>query len=65
MSPATKNLAEGAVTLLVGLALRLFAGGVDTPVVSLTKVGVVLMVLGGVLICAGLFHTARATGTRR
>ncbi|MFD8936505.1 DUF5708 family protein [Streptomyces sp. NPDC059578] len=28
---------------LLGLGLRLFADGVDTPVVELTKVGVLLM----------------------
>ncbi|MEW2268299.1 DUF5708 family protein, partial [Streptomyces sp. NPDC047868] len=29
MSPATKNLAEGSATLLAGLALKLFADGVE------------------------------------
>ncbi|MER5490108.1 DUF5708 family protein [Streptomyces sp. NPDC002454] len=42
-----RHLGEGVVTFLVGLGLFLFTDGVETPVVTLTKVGVVLMVVGG------------------
>ncbi|MER6999550.1 DUF5708 family protein [Streptomyces sp. NPDC000410] len=59
MTPATKNLTEGALTFLVGLALKLFTAGVDTPVITLTKVGVVMMVAGGVLVAWGLVQAAR------
>ncbi|MEG3631910.1 DUF5708 family protein [Streptomyces poriticola] len=59
MSQASKNLVEGVVTFVIGLALRLFADGVEIPVFTLTKVGVVLMCIGGVLILLGLFQTVR------
>ncbi|MEU8887721.1 DUF5708 family protein [Streptomyces sp. NPDC048442] len=62
MNRAQKNLVEGIVTFLVGLALKLFAGGVEIPVVTLPKAGVVLMVIGGVLVVAGLFQAARGAG---
>jgi Family of unknown function (DUF5708) len=41
-----KQLLVGGGTFAVGLLLWLFTGGVETPVITLTKVGVVLMVLG-------------------
>ncbi|ELP62910.1 DUF5708 family protein [Streptomyces turgidiscabies] len=59
MSGATKNLLEGAATLVIGLVLWQFAGGVDIPFVTLTKVGVVLMCVGGALLLTGLFQRAR------
>ncbi|MFF9193721.1 DUF5708 family protein [Streptomyces sp. SBR177] len=59
-SRGTKNLREGAILLLVGLGLRLFAGDVDIPVFTLTKVGVVLMVVGGVTLLYGAFQTVSA-----
>lgn len=40
------SVALGVVTALVGLALWRFTGDIETPVVTLTKVGVVLMVVG-------------------
>ncbi|WP_037680592.1 DUF5708 family protein [Streptomyces griseus] len=60
MSRASKNLLEGAVTLVIGLALKLFAVGVDLPVVAPTKVGVVLMCVGGALVATGLYQATRA-----
>ena len=36
----------GALMLVVGLALWLGAGDVDTPVITLSKLGLVLTVLG-------------------
>ncbi|MFD0370582.1 DUF5708 family protein [Streptomyces sp. NPDC127114] len=59
MSRATKNLAEGSVTLLVGLALALFADGIEIPVFTLTKVGVVLVVVGAALLLTGLVQAVR------
>ena len=59
MNQASKNLLEGVITFAIGLALRLFTDGVETPVVTLTKVGVVLMCIGGVLVVMGLFQTMR------
>ncbi|MBQ0984033.1 hypothetical protein KBZ10_05740 [Streptomyces sp. F63] len=58
MASSTKNLAEGAVTFTVGLALWLFTGDVEIPVFTLTKVGVVLMAVGGALLLTGLFQSA-------
>ncbi|AXK33650.1 hypothetical protein DVA86_14300 [Streptomyces armeniacus] len=62
MNRPSRNLTEGSVTLLVGLALRLFTEGVETPVFTLTKVGAVLMVVGGVLLLTGLVQAVRASG---
>jgi hypothetical protein len=66
MSQATKNLLEGAVTFVAGLALWLFTGDVEVPVVTLTKAGVVMMCVGGVLAATGLYQAARTSaGNRR
>ncbi|MFC8145902.1 DUF5708 family protein [Streptomyces paradoxus] len=59
MSKATRYLVEGAVTFLIGLVLWRFTGGVDVPVVTLTKVGIVMMIVGGALSGNGLWHAAR------
>ncbi|MGW0611302.1 DUF5708 family protein [Streptomyces sp. NPDC002788] len=59
MSKARRNLVEGAVTLVIGLGLWMFTGDVEVPVVALTKVGVVMMCVGGVLVAAGLWQGAR------
>ncbi|MGW0845590.1 DUF5708 family protein [Streptomyces sp. NPDC002787] len=58
---STRNLAEGAGTFVIGLVLWLFADGVEVPVVTLTKVGVVMMCVGAVLVAAGLYQRARGT----
>ncbi|GAA3858915.1 DUF5708 family protein [Streptomyces lacrimifluminis] len=65
MNKATRNLLEGAVTLVIGLVLWLFAGGVELPFVTLTKVGVVMMCVGGALLLTGLFRTAGPSTNRR
>ncbi|WP_121715679.1 DUF5708 family protein [Streptomyces sp. E5N91] len=54
MTRASKHLLEGVVTLLAGLALWLFAGDVEVPVVTPTKVGIVLMCVGGAQTAWGL-----------
>jgi hypothetical protein len=59
MSAPSKNLLEGVVTFVAGLVLWLFTGGVEVPVVTLTKVGVVMMCVGGVLVATGLYQAAR------
>ncbi|MEI5526360.1 DUF5708 family protein [Streptomyces brasiliscabiei] len=58
---ATRNLLEGAATFVTGLVLWLFTEGVTVPVVTLTKVGVVMMCVGGVLVATGLYQRARGT----
>ncbi|MEU0727082.1 DUF5708 family protein [Streptomyces sp. NPDC006140] len=59
MSKARGNLVEGVVTFVIGLGLWLFTGDVEIPVLTLTKVGVVLMCVGGVLAATGLWQGAR------
>ncbi|MDT6984755.1 DUF5708 family protein [Streptomyces lusitanus] len=49
----------GAFTALAGLLLWRFAGGVDLPVITPSKAGVVLMVLGA---AEALFGAVRAVG---
>jgi hypothetical protein len=56
---ARGNLVEGILTFVIGLGLWLFTGDVEVPVVTLTKVGVVMMCVGGVLVAAGLWQGAR------
>jgi hypothetical protein len=56
---ASKNLLEGVVTLLAGVALWLVTGDVEVPVITLTKVGVVLMCVGGAQTAWGLYGAAR------
>ncbi|KOG34402.1 DUF5708 family protein [Streptomyces resistomycificus] len=65
MSRASRNLLEGAATFGTGLPLWLFAGGVEVPVVTLTKVGVVLMCVGGALLVTGLYQAARTSTASR
>ncbi|WP_030545727.1 DUF5708 family protein [Streptomyces albus] len=62
MASSMKNLIEGAITFVVGLALWLFTGDVEIPVFTLTKVGVVLMFVGGGLLLLGLYQSV--TGSR-
>jgi hypothetical protein len=62
MGRASRNLAEGVATFAIGLVLRLFTGDVETPIITLSKVGVVLMVIGGALVLTGLFQAVRGSG---
>ncbi|MGX5212575.1 DUF5708 family protein [Streptomyces violaceus] len=59
MSKSRQYLTEGVVTFLIGLLLWRFTGDVDVPVVTLTKVGIVMMIVGGALSANGLWHAAR------
>ncbi|MER7052222.1 MULTISPECIES: DUF5708 family protein [unclassified Streptomyces] len=54
-----RNLWEGGATLVAGLALWLFAGDVDVPVVDLPKAGLVMMCVGGAQTVWGLIRSAR------
>ncbi|MBD0843227.1 DUF5708 family protein [Streptomyces sp. TRM68416] len=62
MSKAMKDLLEGVVLVLVGLPLWLFTEDVDVPVVTLTKVGLVMLCVGGVLVATGLYRGVRESG---
>ncbi|GAA3200007.1 MULTISPECIES: DUF5708 family protein [Streptomyces] len=61
MTGAARNLLAGAGTLVVGLGLWLFADGVDLPVVTPAKVGVVMMCVGGAEVLLGLYRAVRAS----
>ncbi|GAB1688993.1 DUF5708 family protein [Krasilnikovia sp. M28-CT-15] len=63
MSAMGKNLATGSATFVVGLLLWRYAGDIEIPVFTLTKVGVVLMVIGALEVGYGIFLAARGTGT--
>jgi hypothetical protein len=65
MSRATKNLLEGVVTFVVGLMLWLLTGDVEIPVFTLTKVGVVMMWVGGAFVVTGLFQAGLASTRNR
>ncbi|CAM5333447.1 hypothetical protein SALBM311S_07695 [Streptomyces alboniger] len=65
MSKATRNLLEGAGTLVIGLVLWLFTGDVEVPVVTLTKVGVVMMCVGGALVLTGGYQALRPSAEDR
>ncbi|MEV1062706.1 DUF5708 family protein [Streptomyces sp. NPDC050263] len=55
MNSVVKALVGGGVTFVVGLALWMFTGDIETPVVTLTKLGVVLMALGALEVVYGLY----------
>ncbi|MEU0811688.1 DUF5708 family protein [Streptomyces sp. NPDC005970] len=55
MTNAYKQLLEGSVTLVIGLALWLFAGDIELPVVELPKIGVVMMCWGGAQLLYGSY----------
>ncbi|MEU5196265.1 DUF5708 family protein [Streptomyces scabiei] len=55
MNSAIKALAGGGITFVVGLALWMLTGDIETPVVTLTKLGVVLMALGALEVAYGLY----------
>ena len=58
---ASRNVWEGAGTFVIGLVLWLFTDGVEVPVVTLTKVGVVMMCVGAALVATGLYQRVRGT----
>lgn len=63
-APGARHLIEGAVTVLAGLALWLFTGDVETPVITLRKVGVTVMLVGVVQILIGAWAAVSARGRR-
>ncbi len=65
MSRSTRNLLDGVVTFVIGLVLWLFTGDVEIPVITLTKVGVVMMCVGGALVATGLYQSARTAAGGR
>ncbi|GGS98456.1 DUF5708 family protein [Nonomuraea spiralis] len=59
MASARKTLLTGSLTFVAGLALWLFGLDEEIFIVTPSKVGVVLMVLGGLEILYGVLKTVR------
>lgn len=59
------SLGIGCVLGIAGLVLWLTTGNVQTPVISLSKVGVVLAVLGGVEVAVAVVALALPSTRRR
>lgn len=55
MNSGLKAVIMGGITLVVGFVLWRFTGDFETPIVTPTKLGIVLMVLGGLEVLYGLF----------
>ncbi|MER5714992.1 DUF5708 family protein [Streptomyces sp. NPDC002132] len=60
MASASKNIVEGAVCAVIGVALRLFTEDVHIPVFTLTKAGVVLIAIGGMQLLYGAYQAFSA-----
>lgn len=65
MAPGPKTLLTGSATFAVGLALWLSGLDEQILIITPTKVGVVLMVLGGIETLYGIYKTARAKDPAR
>lgn len=59
MASASKNIVEGSVIAGIGVVLRLFTEDVHIPVFTLTKVGVVLIAVGGIQLLYGGYQAFR------
>ncbi|QBS43463.1 DUF5708 family protein [Nocardia sp. CS682] len=57
MNSGFKAVITGGITLVIGFVLWRFTGNVETPVVTPTKLGIVLMALGGLEVLYGLFKS--------
>ncbi|MFI6316572.1 DUF5708 family protein [Nonomuraea sp. NPDC050556] len=65
MSSARKALLAGSITFVVGLALWLFGLDVEIVVFTPSKLGVVLMVVGGVEFLYGVYKSVRGDDAAR
>ncbi|GIH79907.1 DUF5708 family protein [Planobispora longispora] len=61
MTPARKTLLTGSATFLAGLALWLFGLDEEIFIFTPSKVGLVLMVVGGLEILYGIYKSVRAS----
>lgn len=55
MNRITAHILSGLICILVGTGLVLFAGDVETPIITLSKLGVVLLVIGGLDLVYGAY----------
>ncbi|MEV0387301.1 DUF5708 family protein [Nonomuraea sp. NPDC050643] len=65
MTPARKTIFTGLATFVVGAALWRFGLGFEIVVFTPSKLGVVLMVVGGLEILYGIYKAVRGTGADR
>ncbi|CAL9436795.1 DUF5708 family protein [Streptomyces pilosus] len=65
MTRASRNLLAGALTLVAGLGLWLFGGGLDLRWVEPAKAGVVMMCAGGAEVLLGLYRAVRGPARLR
>ncbi|RAY11585.1 hypothetical protein DPM19_30265 [Actinomadura craniellae] len=65
MAPARRTLLTGSITFVVGLALWLFGSDEQVFIFTPSKVGVVLMVIGGMEALYGAYKSARGDGVAR
>ncbi|WP_373315625.1 DUF5708 family protein [Actinoplanes campanulatus] len=59
-----KSLLAGAGMLAAALVLWLFMRDVHIPILTLPKVGIVLMVIGGLEICHAVYLRVRRNASR-
>lgn len=55
MNRIIPHIVAGLICIVIGGCLVLFADGVTTPIITLSKVGVVLLVLGGLDLIYGAY----------
>ncbi|GAA3680398.1 DUF5708 family protein [Nonomuraea antimicrobica] len=64
MASARKTLLTGSITFVAGLALWLFGLDVEIVIFTPSKVGVILMVVGGLEILYGVYKGMRTDNVR-
>ncbi|CAM3347204.1 DUF5708 domain-containing protein [Kibdelosporangium persicum] len=65
MTPARKTLITGSITFLVGLGLWLFGLDEEIFIFTPSKIGVVLMIVGGLETLYGVYKSVRTDDAAR
>ncbi|MEU7000092.1 DUF5708 family protein [Nonomuraea sp. NPDC046570] len=65
MAPAHKTLLTGLTVFVAGVALWLFGLDIEIVVFTPSKLGLVMMVIGGLEALYGLYKTVRDDGAER
>ncbi|MGK5741252.1 DUF5708 family protein [Micromonospora sp. URMC 103] len=65
MAPARKRLLTGSITFVAGLALWLFGSDEHVLVLTPSKLGVVLMIIGGAETLYGAYTSVRGRDATR
>lgn len=58
MNRATLHIIAGIIGIVIGGCLVMFTDGIVTPIITLSKVGVVLVAIGGLELLYGLYQAA-------